>query len=199
MTVTEYRDEEPLRDARARYFADNGFGDDGGYGARFAKIELGPIPIWIPNTAARVKALHYHDLHHVVTGYATDLAGEAEIGAWEIASGCRDKLVAWFLNMQAMTIGMFITPRRVFAAFVRGRHSDNLYPLTYHDALLDETVADMRERLRLAGDAPSATPRERRAFLGWATLSAIVALLSVGVVIGGVVACGVWVAGRLGG
>jgi NADPH:quinone reductase-like Zn-dependent oxidoreductase len=29
-----------------------------------------------------------HDIHHVLTGYDTTWRGKAEIGAWEIASGC---------------------------------------------------------------------------------------------------------------
>lgn len=61
-----------------------------------------------------------HDLHHVATGYGTTLVGEAEIGAWELASGCRHYYVAWILNLGAVVTGLFLAPRRVVRAFQRG-------------------------------------------------------------------------------
>ena len=45
------------------------------------RLAFGPVRFAFPNTAGRVRAVRYHDLHHVVTGYATDWTGEAEIGA----------------------------------------------------------------------------------------------------------------------
>ena len=69
-----------VRDARDKYFADNGFGD-GGYHDRWVRFKIGPLPVAIPNTASRKRAVRLHDLHHVATGYDTDLRGEAEIEA----------------------------------------------------------------------------------------------------------------------
>ena len=77
-----YDDALSLREARATYFRDNAFGDDGGYGKKWVHVQLGPLPFAFPNTPARVRAVKYHDLHHVVTGYPTDVVGEAEIGFW---------------------------------------------------------------------------------------------------------------------
>src|SRR5690349_9357412 len=88
-TATNYEPMMSLFEARARYFADNSFGDDGGYSARWVTIfKLGPLSLGFPNTASRIAAVRYHDLHHLVTGYDTDVMGEAEIAAWELASGC---------------------------------------------------------------------------------------------------------------
>ena len=78
-----------LREARAQYFRDNGLDADGGYDRGWARVKIGPVPILAPNTAGRRAALLPHDLHHVATGYDTTLVGEAEIGAWELGSGCR--------------------------------------------------------------------------------------------------------------
>ncbi len=72
-----------LRQARTRYFEDNAFGADGGYSARWVEVKVGPFPYAIPNTEGRVRALRYHDLHHIMTGYRTDWTGETEISAWE--------------------------------------------------------------------------------------------------------------------
>jgi len=36
--------------------------------------------------------------------------GEAEIGAWEIASGCGKYIPAWILNMAAFAYGVLFIP-----------------------------------------------------------------------------------------
>jgi hypothetical protein len=175
-----------VREARTRYFAANGFGD-GGYDATWVKLKAGPIPLYFPNTPARVRAVRFHDLHHVATSYATTWLGEAEIGAWEIASSCADHYAAWILNLQAFAIGLFLSPAALWRAFVRGRQTRNLYRGTIDDALLDGTVATLRSRLAL--DRPRAPARFRDAvgFAVWsvlalATLAATAALFIVPVV-----------------
>lgn len=150
----DYAPDLTMRAARRDYFDANGFGDDGGYGDAWVDFKLGPIPFPFPNTPARVDAVKFHDLHHVLTGYATDFAGELEISAWEIAAGCKGYGAAWVLNLGGMGAGLFRAPGRVFAAFVRGRRSRTLYGLPF-DPLLDETVGALRER-HIAGGAGGA-------------------------------------------
>jgi hypothetical protein len=62
-----------LREARARYFAANGLAADGGYHERWVRAPIGPIPFAFPNTAGRRRVTPAHDLHHVLTAYATDI------------------------------------------------------------------------------------------------------------------------------
>jgi hypothetical protein len=138
-----------LIDARTQYFMANGFPDDGGYSARWVRIQLGPVPFFIFNSAGRVRAVRFHDLHHVLTEYDTSLVGEAEIGAWELASGCKAYLAAWLLNLAAVFIGLLLAPRRVLSAFSRGRRSENLYGREYGQALLNRSVGDLRRQLHL--------------------------------------------------
>jgi len=144
-----FSDLTSLQEARAEYFEANGLGEDGGYARRWAKVRLGPVPIWIRNTAGRRAALLPHDLHHVATGYDTTLIGEAEIGAWELASGCGHYYAAWLLNIAAVLIGLPIAPARVWRAFLRGRHSENLYRLGVLPGWPDDTVGGLRQRLGL--------------------------------------------------
>ena len=158
---------QSLRDARAAYFAANGFGADGGYDASWVTFRLGPIPVAFPNVEARVRAVRIHDLHHVVTGYATDVVGEAEIGAWEIAGSCRGFVAAWVLNLWAMALGLVTGPRATRDAFVRGRHSRNLYGVAIDDALLAEPVAAVQAHLGLDATAPRPTLADHLAFAGW--------------------------------
>jgi hypothetical protein len=171
--MVPYDDTLTLRDARAAYFARSGF-DESSYVSRWVRLKVGPVPFLVPNTAARVRAVRLHDLHHVVTGYETTWTGEAEIGAWELASGCAGHVAAWHLNLLAMAIGLAIAPRATFAAFVRGRRSRNFYRDAYGDALLAETVGGARRRLGLAVSAAPPSAAERAAFAGWAAAAAAV-------------------------
>lgn len=139
---------ETLRVARARYFAENGLGD-GGYHERWVRLQAGPLPLWFPNTGARVRAVRLHDLHHVLTGYATNWVGEAEIGAWELASGCGHYWAAWLLNGAAALIGICVAPRVVLTAWRAGRRCRNLYEGEWRESLLDETVGDLRAQLEI--------------------------------------------------
>ena len=178
--MPDYEDTLRVRDARARYFRDNAFGDDGGYAKRWVRIALGPVPVFVPNTAARVRAVRLHDLHHVATSYDTDLVGEAEIAAWEIGSGCGGYLAAWVLNLYAMAIGLFVGREPTWRAFVRGRRSGNLYHDGWRDALLDESVGAMRTELGLdRAGASVATPADRALFGLWLAAALLLALATL--------------------
>lgn len=164
-------------------------GEDGGYGSKWVDFKLGPLPFPIPNSAARVRAVRYHDLHHVLTGYETDFRGELEISAWEIGAGCKDFVAAWQLNLGGMAGGVFLIPVRTFRAFVRGRHARSLYgaPL---DELLDAKVSDVRARMGVA-PSPSASAADVVLFVlasiaglavGLATLAIFLPLMPIGLV-----------------
>jgi len=165
--MTRYDDALTLRAARAEYFARSGF-DESSYVDPWVRLQAGPLRLWMPNTAARVRAVRLHDLHHVVTGYDTSWTGEGEIGAWEVASGCARHVAAWHLNLLAMAIGLAIAPRAVFGAFVRGRRTRNLYREEFGDAMLGETVGGMRRRLGLDTGPRRTSAAERTAFAAWA-------------------------------
>jgi hypothetical protein len=169
--MTKYNAETSVGEARTQYFAENGFGD-GGYTARWVKLKAGPIPLAFPNTSARVAAVRFHDLHHVLTEYNTSWTGEAEIGAWEIASGCAHYYAAWLLNLQALAVGLVINPKAISRAFLRGRRSQNLYREEFGETLLASTVGELRRRLRLDTEPGPATLRDRVALTGWSLASA---------------------------
>ena len=168
--MPQYDPAQTLREARERYFAAAGLGS-GGYDQKWVPLAMGPLRFAIPNTAGRVRAVRYHDLHHVVTGYGTDWTGEGEIGAWEVASGCRDLFAAWVLNLYAMQLALWFAPRAVWRAFVRGRHSENLYAEPWSESLLEESVGDMRRRLGLASEPPAASIADRFSFASWSAVA----------------------------
>jgi len=161
--TTTYEGNLSLRDALRRYFDDNGFGADGGYGSSWVELKVGPIPMPFPNTSARKKAVPFHDLHHIATGYGTDWSGEAEISAWELGAGCKTMLVAWQLNLSMSFVGCFFAPRRTFAAFVSGRRSRSFYGQSY-EPLLDLSVAQARTHTAIPATQPRATPTDLALF-----------------------------------
>jgi hypothetical protein len=171
-TAFVYDDALSLRAARERYFGLAGI--EPGYDAAWVKLKAGPIPLWFPNTKARIRAVKLHDLHHVVTGYTTTWTGEAEIGAWEISSGCAGFVAAWLLNLSAFAIGLVIAPAATWRAFVRGRQTRNLYGSEgeLREALLDESVGALRRRLGLDRPLQPAGPSDRLTFGVWSLLAA---------------------------
>jgi hypothetical protein len=74
-----------------------------------------------------------------------------EIGAWEIASGCGNHFIAWFLNFGSFSIGLFLYPKALFKAFMMGRNvKTNLYyHYNYDKQLLSRTVGELRKELEI--------------------------------------------------
>lgn len=127
MDLNAYNPWVNLEQARKLYFQENGFGEDGGYSKPTATVYLFGRPVSFPNTEGRKRAVVYHDMHHILTGYRTNNLGEAEISAWELGSECFDYRFAWGINTLGLVLGIFKSPMRIFQAFLRGRRSRNLY------------------------------------------------------------------------
>jgi hypothetical protein len=164
--------EGTLREARERFFIANGFGAGGNYDDAWVKLMLGPITVAFPNSSARVRAVRYHDLHHLMTGYSTHIIGEFEISAWELAGGCGRLWFAWMINMTGLFAGLLVAPRAVYRAFVRGRHTRNLYDRPFNDALLELRLDELRAEL---GFDAHVEPRaiDRVMFVIWVALASI--------------------------
>lgn len=159
-----------LLEARTAYFEANGFGEDGGYSKPTVTVYLFGLPVSFPNTQARKRAVVFHDMHHVVTGYATNNLGEAEIGAWELGSGCTSYRAALVLNTLSLTLGVFKSPARLFRAFVRGRRSQNLYGRDAN-VLLGRDVDEVRRELGLEASAGPATAADVALFSAYLMIS----------------------------
>jgi hypothetical protein len=168
-----------MGDARTRYYERNNFGADGGDSLKWVPIKILGLTLYIPNTEGRRRAVRIHDLHHLVTGYQTDFRGEAEIAAWELASGCWRWPAAFVLNLGGLGIGAAIAPRRIARAWAHGRRTRNLY--TEHhgiDHLLPRTVDETRAALGLDQAAPAVRVRDALAVaaVGLPILGAIAAI-----------------------
>jgi hypothetical protein len=189
-TAVHYDPNMNVGTARAQYFNDNSFGEDGGYSAKWVTLfKLGPLALGFPNTPARVRAVRLHDLHHLATGYDTDIVGEAEIAAWELGSDCSRFPAATVLNTLALALGVLREPERMRRAYARGCNSLNLYTAEYSDELLRQRLGDLRERLCVdaALEAPF-TPEQRKRYAKQVAVSllagTLVILLAAGMLAG---------------
>ncbi|WP_437975919.1 hypothetical protein WMF11_50720 [Sorangium sp. So ce295] len=175
MALVHYDEGLTMREARALYFEVNRFGADGGYGDAWVDFKLGPLPVPFPNTRARVRAVRYHDLHHVLTGYDTNAIGEFEIAAWELGAGCKGFVAAWQLNLGGLFAGLLSAPRRTVRAFFRGRRSESLYSRPFEE-LLDREVGELRREMRV--DEPSSSGSSPAALdVLWLALASLAGLV----------------------
>lgn len=148
--MSEYPAQQIVKEAMQNYFKAHNLGEDGGLNKTWAKIKVGKIYLPLLNIPARRKALVFHDIHHIVTGFAGDWKGEVSISAWEISSGCGKYWVAWVLDFSGMAIGLLLYPTAVFNAFILGRRTKNLYSNTIpHETALGMKIEDLREKLLL--------------------------------------------------
>jgi hypothetical protein len=182
-----YPDAMSLREARTLFFERGNLGADGGYSSRWVRVESKPIAFYFPNSRSRVAAARLHDLHYIAAEYDTDWPGEAEIAAWEIASGCTHYHAAWVLNLGSFAIGLIVAPKRLFRAFVRGRRTrTNLYHTGFSELQLnDVTVGMLRACLAMGAPSVKARGSDVAMFASWSAAAALWLLLPlVAIVVG---------------
>jgi hypothetical protein len=145
-TTTDIPGHWTVREARDHYLAVNGFSMDGYSATTFTLPAFGRT-ITVPNPPARRKVVAFHDLHHIVSGYGTDYAGEGEVGAFELRAGCTG-LFLYAINLVAASFALLLAPRRVLRAWWRAGRARSLYlgDLTYEQAL-ELRVDELRRRL----------------------------------------------------
>jgi hypothetical protein len=151
------RDESPfpaswtVRRARDAYLAENGFTVEA-YDDAWTEGSFLGITVKVPNTPHHRWAIMLHDLHHVATGFGTDLAGEGEQGIWETRRGFRNvgPYVGMFVVL-ACVWGLLLAPGRSARAWrASGRGQASLFATDIaYDALLDMTVGELREALAI--------------------------------------------------
>lgn len=165
--------QQTVGEALEAYFEAYGLGKDGGLSKSWAKVKVGKFYFPIPNPDARKRALVFHDIHHLVTGYSAEWKGEFSVAAWEIASGCTDFVVAWILDLGVMALGIWIYPKTVFNSFVRGLRSKNLYHylLTLEEAR-SKTIPELRAFLDITETGyENPTLKEKLEFVKWWIIS----------------------------
>ena len=116
---------------------------------RWIRVRIGGRAVPILPVVGYRDTLHLHDVHHVLTGAATDLRSEIELAAWEVASGgCGWSLPFWVDRVGAVLLGLVLCPRRVVRGMRRGAGVRNVYGRRVDD-VLEREVDDLRAELRL--------------------------------------------------
>jgi hypothetical protein len=108
--------------------------------------------------ANRRRALKLHDLHHVVTGFGTDLAGEAEISAWELRRGLGGLgFYVGAIIVSVALLGLFIGPRRTLRAWRASRSTWSLFQIERdYEEIVRMSVGELRRELGVPeGDVDS--------------------------------------------
>lgn len=154
-----------VRRARDAYLAENGF-TVAAYEDAWTDASFLGVRFRVPNTQRHRWAIMLHDLHHVATGYGTDLAGEGEVSAWELRRGL-GALGLYVASIVATgaAMGFLISPRRALAAFRASGTARSLFdPSVAYDALLDMTVGELRALLAVPEGGLARAPRGLHAY-----------------------------------
>ena len=174
-----------LAEALSRYYEEHGLPADGGEASSWFHVQLGPIAIPLPNPPARRRAVFYHDVHHVLTGYDTVFGrGEVTIAAFEVGAGHGPYHIALAINLPMMVIGGLLRPRAIFHAFVRGRNSGSIYREREPRSALERMDVDaLRARLRLDRPPPTPSPGDVAAFAAWYGAGVLAIALVIGALV----------------
>lgn len=150
-----------VRRARDAYLAENGFTVDA-YDAKWTDGSFLGVKLSVPNTRKHRWAIMRHDLHHVATGYGTDMIGEAEISAWELRAARELGIYVSSIVLGGALLGAFRAPRRTLEAFRAGKDVRFLYrgpdSDEEYDALLNLTVGQLRALLGVPEDGIAKHP-----------------------------------------
>jgi hypothetical protein len=137
-----------LREARDLFYKAHGFPENGRVSKdKWSLISCRDLKIYLPNFEWRKKALPFHDLHHILTGYELCPTGEFQIAAWEFAAGKYPNIFTTCFCVPLVSMGAILIPSRQFRAFIRGRRSRTLYKGHTYEQLLDMTVGEVRDEI----------------------------------------------------
>lgn len=159
--------EVTVREARDTYLAENGFSLEE-YEAKWTKASFFGLRFVVPNTRRHRFAIMLHDLHHVATGFGTDLTGEGEISAWELRQLPALGLYVGGIVALGAAAGFVLSPRRTVAALRAGRNHTPLFGTVSderdYEALLDLTVGELRQRVGASREGVADRPRRLHAY-----------------------------------
>ena len=144
--MTPARPDETVRAARDRYLDESGLTTEL-YTQRWVPFPVGPWRFKHYNPQQRRWAIMRHDLHHVATGYGTDLEGEIRISAWEVGAGLGRLWVAYAICWPLFLLGLVRMRGETLAAYRLGRRGRSLFarPDAYPEWLAWDVAALRRE------------------------------------------------------
>ena len=161
-----------VADALARHYVEHGLALDGGEHERWFRVRIGPLAFALPNPPARQRAVLYHDINHVITGYNTVFSdGEMVIAGHELGSGCGPYWIAWLINLGIFPLGLLRRPGAMFRAFLRGRRAESVYRWEDRATLRGMTVSALRVTLGVPQGMPPARASDYLIFTLWSVVA----------------------------
>jgi hypothetical protein len=147
------------------YLAENGF-TRAEYDSKWTHASFLGVRFRIPNTPAHRRAIMLHDLHHVATGYGTDLAGEGEISAWELRRGLRGLgLYVGSIVAMGTLAGLLFETRRTVRAWRCSPRGPSLFqdrrPYDEYGGL---TIGELRSELKVPEQGLATRERQLHAY-----------------------------------
>jgi len=136
-----------VRSALDAYLGENAF-TTAEYDARTVTVTFWGVSFTLPNPPSRRLAVRFHDLHHVITGYGTDPAGEFEVSAWELRHGIGVfGVYVRLIILGGALAGMLIYPRRTLAAWKAAKAAPRFSKptLEFYEVLMNLSVGELRE------------------------------------------------------
>ena len=159
-----YPSEWTVRRALDAYLEENGF-TESEYEAKMTPASFLGIRFSVPNTKKHQAGIRRHDLHHIATGFGTDLVGEGEISAWELRTGVVSVGVyVGAIIFGGALMGGLIAPRRAVFAWRAAASTRNLFADADYDALLRMSVGELRARLGVPASGIATAPRQLHAY-----------------------------------
>ena len=146
------------------YLSENGFTKEA-YDSATTTGSIFGRKIAVPNPPSHQRAIRLHDLQHVATGFGTDHPGEAELAAWQARRGIwgMGAYVAAIIAIN-VTLGLFIAPRRMLAAFkVPGSGGSLFVERVEYERLLGGSVGELRDLLGIPAQGLANLPRRLHA------------------------------------
>ena len=139
-----------LREALKHYYESKGMSERW-VGPKIGSRYLNFFPLSILPKALR-DWMKIHDAHHLITGYETDFAGEAEIAAWVLVRnglnfGGNPKWLPFMVfgdTFFGALFGFLFMPKRILLAFKKGKAEHSLHGLDA-DLVLDMEFEEARQ------------------------------------------------------
>ena len=122
------------------------------YDAKSTPASFMGVSFSVPNTPKHREMIKLHDLHHVATGFGTDMAGEGHISAWEFRKGLKG--VGFYVGIiifTGMMLGLFVSPKNTIGLLRAEKGEPPLFgrkDLDY-EGLLSLRISELRSLLGL--------------------------------------------------
>ena len=165
-----------IKDKLSQFYLDNRIPEEGGVNDKTFTMAVFCITLTLPNPEFRRKAIHIHDIQHILHNKTTSWKGEAFISGWEISTGIWKNFLLGFLSSWAIGYSLWLYPKEIFKGYKKGLSNIGIIDLDYTK---EEFMSMSFEKLK------QITTKERKkemhllqwvAFLFWCFISELIFL-----------------------